>query len=94
MLQEIKEGFLHHVCYLRRGGEKKNEANARRERKGEREKSMVREVEGKDTVTEEKPPSHPDISRGQLQMFSRADFQVNQTQLLRAPLVLLQGAEE
>lgn len=70
------------------------ERERERERHTEREKSVVREVEGKDTVTEEKPPSHPDISRGQLQMFSRADFQVNKTQLLRAPLVLLQGAEE
>lgn len=34
---------------------KKNEANAWRERKGEREKSTVREVEGKGTGTEEKP---------------------------------------
>ena len=58
MLQEIKEGFLHHVCYLCRGGEKKNEANTTergRETQREREKSKVRAAEAKDTVTEESP---------------------------------------
>lgn len=41
VLQEIKEGFLHHVCYLCRGEKKKNEANTtERGRETERKRSQ------------------------------------------------------
>lgn len=77
----------------------KKEWGKHTEREKGRERDTEREVNGERGGREGhsdwgETPSHPDISRGQLQIFSRADFQVNQIQLLRAPLVLLQGAEE
>lgn len=58
VLQEIKEGFLHHVCDLCRG-----EKKTMRQTTAERDKSKVRELQEKGTPTKQRP-YHSYLSAG------------------------------